>query len=157
MDSGKNPLDAYLAEKTAGRGADFLRGLGGAMTPEQAGKRFGEGALAVGGGLAAAGVGLAAQKLHDAATKARDFRVMLEHNPDLAEKHEENPRLFNQAFSTLRTFNPQFSRDPIVAGSYLRQMMSDPVHAGGVVEKSLDYRDKMKSPLMSAFGGGKKK
>jgi hypothetical protein len=186
MASEKNPLEEYLTEKRAagpkgwalrdGRLKDFLTGAGeglmgghidshGKLTGGDmrslgmnvGGKALG-GAIGVGAGLIGAGVGVAAQKLYDAATKARDFRMMLEHNPDLEEMQQEKPKLFNQAYSTLRTFNPMFAKDPIVAGSYMRNMMTDPLHAGGVVEKSLDYRDKMRTPILSAFsrGGGKK-
>lgn len=159
-----NPIETYLSEKKAEKTAGpFLQGLregvsggGAAEFGKTIGSKGLSGALTVGGGLAAAGAGVAAQKLYDAATKARDFRSMLEANPDLAQHHEEQPRLFNQMFSTLRTFNPSFSKDPLVAGNYMRQMMEDPVHAGGKVVETLDYRDKMRSPLMSAFGGGKK-
>ena len=180
-----NPVELYLGEKKTEKTAGLLSGMREGATKaltgrtpdmqrmlrgvspadamsamhgvgQQVGERGIQGAAAVGGGLLAAGAGVAAQKLYDAATKARDFRSMLEANPDLAQHHEEQPRLFNQMFSTLRTFNPSFSKDPLVAGNYMRQMMEDPVHAGGKVVETLDYRDKMRSPLMSAFGGGKK-
>jgi hypothetical protein len=50
-------------------------------------------------------------------------------------------------FSTLRTLNPAFSRDPVVAGGYLRQMVSEPQHAGYRAVEALNYRDKARDPL----------
>jgi hypothetical protein len=143
---GVSPADAMSAAH--GFGQQLGRGAAhGAMGAA--------GALAVGGGVAAAGA------IYDAVTKAHDFRSVLEQNPDLAAKHQEDPRLVNRMFSTLRTFNPQFSKDPVVAGSYLRQMVEDPVHAGGKVVETLNFRDKMRPQLGDAVTraalGGKKK
>ena len=180
MASETNPLEAYLREKTAnfmgsmrgvgrgamgsmrgvGRGAmEALNGEGGKGLAHTIGGGVAKGALGVAGGLAVAGAGMAAQKAYDAVTKTRDFRAMLDANPDLAAKHQESPRLFNQMFSTLRTMNPSFSREPIVAGAYMRQMVGDEEHAGATAVEALEHRDKMRSPLMAAFsgGGGKKK
>jgi hypothetical protein len=173
-----NPLEEYLSEKQA---AGFFEGLrqgamhavgaaipvgkatppGAVFSPFRLGGTMAEkamgGAVAAGGALALTGVGMAVQKVYDAATKSRDFRSMLENNPDLAEKHKESPKLFNQMFSTLRTFNPSFSRDPVVAGSYMRQMVDDPMHAGQAVVEALGHRDKMPSPLSQAFRSGSSK
>lgn len=114
-----------------------------------------KGALLTGGVSAgAAGLGLAAQKVYDAITKSRDFRLMLEHNPDLHEQLAEKPKLFNQAYSSLRTLNPAFGKDPIIAGSYMRQVMDAPLTAGGVLEQSLDHSMKGHSPMLDAFGKG---
>jgi hypothetical protein len=180
-----NPVTAYLTEKKAGffsgiaEGArhaltgvapeaqQFLRGAGGDAM-RSAGQHVGRGV--VGGGLAAAGaaaVGGAAagaSKLYDAATKAHDFRNMLEYNPDLVARHEENPKLFNQMFSTLRAFNPTFSKDPLVAGKYMREMSEDPLSAGGKVVDALNFADKVGPSFgssvtraaQSGFTGGKK-
>lgn len=81
---------------------------------------------------AVTGLGFAAQKIYDAMTKRHDFNSMLEMNPDLAEHHVNSPKMFNQMFSTLRTMNPGFSKDPMVAGTYMRRMMESPLHAGGI-------------------------
>lgn len=161
MASEHNPVEEYLTEKSAAQvsmpwgGGSFIQNLrrgltggGAASLGEDVGKGLRTGGLAMAGALGVAGAGLAIQKVYDAATKARDFRTMLENNPDLAEKHKESPRLFNQMFSTLRTFNPAFSRDPVVAGSYMRQMVDDPMHAGTAVVEALGHRDKMKNPFV---------
>jgi hypothetical protein len=165
-----NPVAEYLKEKKAGGAADFGRGIasgakgyltgGRGMTgfAENLGHAGAKGSIGVGGVLAAAGVGAGISKLYDAATKARDFRAMLEENPDLAAKHQENPKLVNRMFTTLRTFNPAFSRDPVVAASYIREMVGEPVHAGGKVVDALNFRDKMGPSLADrvsrGIGGG---
>ena len=109
-----NPIEAYLQEKRAGFGGDFVGGLGrpfggGAGFASTLGSGL-SGAAAMGlAGATIAATGKGVQKLYDAATKSRDFKNMLEANPDLAEHHAENPQRFNQMFSTLRTFNPAFT------------------------------------------------
>ena len=77
------------------------------------------------------------QKLYDAATKTRDFKSMLEANPDLMQMQQEKPKQFNQMFTSLRTFTPEFSRDPVVAGTYMRQMMENPIGAGGIITQGI--------------------
>lgn len=72
---------------------------------------------------------------------------MLENDPDLKRKHEEEPKLVNRMFTTLRTFNPAFTRDPVVAGSYVRQMVEDPMHAGTMATEALNFRDKTRNQL----------
>jgi hypothetical protein len=121
-----------------------------------------------GAGMATAGtaaVSLAAMgvhKLYDAATKTRDFNSMLQYAPDLAEAHAQNPQHVNQMFSTLRMFNPDFTRDPVVASGYVRQMVDNPGGAGGIATEALQHRDKIRHPysdqlLRSAMGGGGKR
>lgn len=156
-----NPLSKYLTEKNAGIGSDLMSGAREAFNAREIGGGVGRGALAAGGALGVGLAGAGVQKLYDVATKARDFKSMLESNPDLKAKQEENPRQFNQMFSTLRTFNPGFSRDPIVAGTYMRQMTESPLSAGGIATQALDYRDKLRNPLVenvsrAALGGGSK-
>lgn len=136
----KTPLDAYFRVKEAAL----------PRLPPGLGKRLGEGAMqagvAAGGAALVAGGAFAAEKAYDALTQGRDFRGMLAENPDIAEAHQENPKAVNRMYATLRTFNPAFSRDPLVAGSYVRQMLEDPLHAGGKVVDALNYRDKANGP-----------
>jgi hypothetical protein len=157
----ENPVTEYLKTKTAASFGQGLMAGSGLSNPGRMGAALGRGAMGAAGALAVGGGVAAAGAIYDAATKSRDFRAMLEVNPDVAAKHEEDPRLVNRMFSTLRTFNPQFSKDPTVAGSYVRQMMEDPVHAGGKVVETLNFRDKMRSPMgdmvtRAALGGKKK-
>lgn len=159
MASEKNPLASYLSEKTAAPG-DFMSGVASKMAPKQLGRSVG-GALVGAGAAGAVGLaGLAAQKIMDAATKARDFRQMLSYDAQLAQRHAEEPQLVNQMFSTLRAFNPAFTKDPVVAGSYLHQMLDNPEQAGSVATEALTHRDKARPQipmgdmmLRSALGG----
>lgn len=169
MASEKNPIGEYLKEKKA---VSFLQGMrAGAMGqgPGRLGTEVGRSLVT--GGLYAAGaagvgaLGAGASKLYDAVTKSHDFKSMLEYNPDLVEAHQRDPKMFNQMFSTLRTLNPQFSKDPLVAGTYMREMSSDPMHAGGKAVEALQHSDKQRPTFGSSvtqaalkgFGGGKKK
>jgi hypothetical protein len=165
-----DPITEYLQKKHASqltlpgmRSPGFRSGVvegafGGGM--HGLGKHIGGGAMAAGGALAVAGGAAVASKIYDAVTKTRDFRAMLQENPDLAEKHQENPRMVNRFFSTLRAFNPSFSSDPVVAGNYVRQMVDDPLHAGGTVEKSIPFKDTSHpvrdAVVRGALGGHKK-
>jgi hypothetical protein len=94
----------------------------------------------VGMGLAAAGVtgaALGVQQLYNAATKSRDFRTMLEHNQDLA--GHEDQKSVSMAFTSLRRFAPEFSKDPLVAGTYVRRIVENPMGAGGVIGEALGH------------------
>ena len=152
MGSEKNPLDEYFQEKTAvsfGRGfAAGAFGQDAGRLGMRAGKSVAQGAMGAAGALAVGAAGMGAQMLYDAATKSRDFKAMLESNPDLIEAQQEDPKRFNQMFTTLRTFNPSFSRDPLVAGGMMRQMHEAPNGIAGLMSTALDSRDKLnKNPL----------
>jgi hypothetical protein len=159
-----NPIEEYLQEKRAGFGSDFVSGL---ARPTGGGSGFAStlgsgisGAAAL--GLAGATIGAAGrgvQRLYDAATKSRDFKSMLEANPDLMQMQQEKPKQFNQMFTSVRTFTPEFSRDPIVAGSCMRQMMENPLGAGGIITQGIMPHSKIpqrgSEGTTSALGGFK--
>jgi len=84
-----------------------------------------------------AAVAFGAKSLYDAVTKRRDFRSMLDNNPDLHEHLQRDPKMFNQAYSSLRHVNMQFAAEPLIAGNYMRQIMESPMHAGGKIELAL--------------------
>lgn len=188
----KNPLEEYLKEKTAAdpwrEAAEFAKGLGpnnknlqdiarhiGNSQARQAassvlrpsiGQQFmgaaGNAAMAAAGAGAVTLAGMAAQKLYDAATKAQDFKAMLSFDAGLAAKHQEDPRLVNQMFSTLRTFNPSFTKDPAVASSLVARMVDSPGGVSGMMGEVLPLRDKMRGQIgpammQSALGGIKGK
>jgi hypothetical protein len=184
MGTPENPVASYLTEKKAGAFGGAIRGMGAGigdaftggarelgtpmsqafMTGHRAGGAIGKGAIGTAGAAAgAAAVSLAAlgvHKLYDAATKTRDFNSMLAYAPDLAEAHAANPQHVNQMFSTLRMFNPDFTRDPVVSSGYVRQMVDNPGGAGGIAVEALQSRDKIKhtlsdNVLRAAVSGGK--
>ena len=126
-----NPVEEFLTEygqsvKTAaegGRLSDILHGSADQLAI---------GAATAGTAGIIAGIGVGASRLYNAVTKGRDFRKMLEFNEDLAAQHAENPKYVNAAFSTLRSMNASFSKDPMVAGSFVRQMVNVPEAAFGL-------------------------
>lgn len=97
-----------------------------------------------------AAMSFGAKKLYDAITKKRDFRQMLEANPDLHEHLEKDPKFFNQAYSSLRSVNPQFASEPMIAGHYMRHMMEFPDSAGGKIELALQAASQGHSPTIDA-------
>lgn len=120
------------------------------------GMRGGEalvGGLALGtAGAAVGAVGLAAREIYNAATKSRDFRAMLEAHPHL---EHADPRQLNQAFTTLRRFAPEFSRDPYVAGSYVDRLVANPAAAGTLLEGAIGAIGRMpRSPIQEFAGVG---
>jgi hypothetical protein len=174
MASEKNAAELYLEEKNAHFGAGFREALGMGekftngpgmfdAATTLAGKGITGAAIGAAGGAAVSLTTLGIQKLYDAATKTRDFNSMLEYDPEIAAMHQENPRRVNQMFSTLRMFNPDFTKDPVVAGHYVKTMAGDPSHAGETAVSALDYASKIRHPLSenvfraAAGGGGGKK
>lgn len=145
--ASENPLTEYLEKKAAGYGQAFGQAAKAVIAPKNiAGSIVGAGAAALGAGAIAA-VGMAGHAIYDAATKSRDFKNMLAENEDVAEMHQNDPRMVNRMFSTLRTFAPEFSADPTVAGAYMRQMVGSPQGAAGFITGAIDARHKM-------LGGG---
>jgi hypothetical protein len=138
----KKAVTDFLTEKKAFNVPQGVKDFG-----QAAGKAtLNAGATAV-AGMAIGGAAVAVKKIFDAATKGRDFRSMLENNPDLAEVHAEDPKRINMYFTTLRTFNPEFSKDPLVAGSYLKQMLSSPAAIGGQMAHALGDHSKVPHPM----------
>jgi hypothetical protein len=140
----KNPVEEFLQVKEA-----FNLGQLGPVAKSY-GKNLG-GAMAAGaatgiGGAAFAGLTLGAAKLYDAATKTRDFNNMMEANPDLHQHHQADPAGFNRMFSALRTMAPDFTKEPIVAGTYMRNAMEgvDPGQRGVVAVSAA--RDRGQGP-----------
>lgn len=126
-----NPVEEFLLAKEA----FGLGGMGGAAKSfgRQAGTAMGMGVATGLGGAAFAGLTVGAAKLYDAATKTRDFNNMMESNPDLHELHQQDPVGFNRMFSALRTMAPEFTKEPIVAGTYMRKGMEHGVEGRGGV------------------------
>jgi hypothetical protein len=151
----KNPVEEFLKVKEAfnlGQLGPAAKGYGRQVS----------GALATGaatgvGAAAFAGLTVGAAKLYDAATKTRDFNNMMEANPDLHEHHQADPAGFNRLYSALRTLAPDFAKEPLVAGTYMRTgMLEDPSGRGQQAVKAM--RDsgpgQRPGPLTEAALGG---
>lgn len=152
-----NPVDDYLALRKTAFGP-----LGPNFGPlvtrnfqEGAAQAVGQGAV----GLAAAGLGVAAMKAWQAVRKRKDFRDMLEQNPDLAAYQESDPMKFNAHYNSLRKMNPGYAEDPIIAGTMMRQMSMHPNTAGKVLMEGLESssrglpRSQSQLSLNSKFNG----
>jgi hypothetical protein len=153
-----NPVDEYIesvtpAEKQAGLG-DYARvamhSAREMLGPRQVG-RLGMEVGMVAGASALLG---AAGKAVAAATKSSDFKKMLNVNPDLVQMHAENPGQFNQFYTSLRNLNPTFAADPVVAGSYLRQMSEYPSNAGQILVQSVGAAPRAPQNKMKDFSIG---
>lgn len=172
-----NPIDEFLEmEKEAGL-MDFLRGAGRGLTSisgdafprniramsEDAiaafergadlGRQMQGGAAWAMGGVAASGLGMAAKKIGDAVAKRREFREMMELDPELVEHQARNPKMFNAAYSSLRNINPAFGRDPLVAGAHMKQFMDNPDTAGLMIARTVRPPDTPR-PSGSGFSVG---
>ena len=137
-----NPLDEFLdeyGEKTALDWKGIGQHTGNALL----------GAMGVAAGTALVGSGaLAVQHIYNAATAKRDFRNMMEWNQDL---HHEDQRLVNQSFRTLRRFAPDMSKDPLIAGAMVRQMVQAPQGAAGIMQQALQGQKNIGSPIIDAY------
>jgi hypothetical protein len=148
----KNPATEFLYEKKAFTIPQGVKDFAGRAAGAAA-----SGAATAVGAAAIGGSALAVSKIYDAATKGRDFKMMLEHNGEIAQAHAEDPKRINMYFTTLRTFNPEFSKDPLVAGTYIRQMMESPTHIGGQASNLVADRSKIKHPMMDMLMGAASK
>jgi hypothetical protein len=140
-----NPLEEFLAEKSA---ESFLGKHGPAF-----GNAFAQGA---GAGVAAAaltGIAVGTSKIIDAATSKRDYRSMLAWHPDL-QAHDQ-PQNVMQAFRTMRRFAPDMTKDPLVAGSFVRQMLaSDFAGTSGMIPTMMSAQKNIITPVQDAFVSG---
>lgn len=88
------------------------------------GRFAGKGALMVG---AVAGIGGAMSglsKAYDALTFKKDYERMLDFAPEIK---DYDPKAVKARFQTLRRFNPEMSKDPLVASSWIKQTIEYPV------------------------------
>jgi len=146
-----NPLDSYFEKKAAfskkvtDRFADFAPTVAAASLA---------GAAIFGGESAAKGI-------YHAVTKRSNYKKMLERNPDLQQHLDDNPDQFISHYNSLHSVNPLFASDPVIAGTYMRQMSLAPRTAGNVIVESLAAvprkEQRMNAPLgvyrESNFGG----
>jgi len=99
------------------------------------------GATITGLGVAASLAGDLADAAHRGITKSRNYKAMMEANPDLK---KEDPVAIQSHFNTLHRFNPEFSSDPNVAGSYVRSQSQFPEGDLGSVQGLVSSRKAIK-------------
>ena len=114
-------LDGIFKKASTGFG-DTLKNFGGAV---------GAGiATTVAGGIGLALAGDAYDAIRRGITKSRNYKRMLAANPDLKDKPATQVQTI---FSTLHRFNPEFSGDPAVAGSFVRNHVDLAAEGAGAV------------------------
>lgn len=123
-----SPLDEYLEMKKEAISPGLKGTLSGAAATT---------GISLGLGAALAGMAPVVDKIYGAVTRSRDFKEMMEVNPDLQQVQADDPKFFNNAYNSLRRVNPTFGRDPIVAGSYMKKMMANPDAAGLTLAQSV--------------------
>lgn len=129
-----NPVDEFLAMKKEANLGQLGKMVGGEV---------GKGMLQAAGGAMIVGLAGAAMKAFQAAKKRRSFQGMMEHNPDLQEFQREDPQRFNAHYNSLHGMNPEFAQDPIVSGTYMRQMSLSPQTAGTTIVQSLESKQRV--------------
>lgn len=150
-----NPVEDFLSdlngeptdnetEKTAGFLGNLWHGLKGGMTRAPVtqampisgsfGRAVGEGLPLAVAGAAMAGLGGAAGKgykaLKERFTKPKDYKAMLEANPSL---RKEPAKKVQMLYNSLRTMAPTMAKDPLIAGSFVRDTLSLSPEAGPAI------------------------
>jgi hypothetical protein len=81
-------------------------------------------AVTIGGTTGLAGAAWAGKKLYNAMTYKNDYENMLKQAPEI---RNFDTKEVKARFDTLRRFNPQMSKDPLVASSWIKQTIEFPV------------------------------
>jgi len=88
--------------------------------------KAGLGAAATAGGLGMLGAYNMAhgkiKQMKDDIGKAKHYKAMVDNNPELADTGAD-AKLVQNHFNTLYKFNPEYAKDPMVAGAYVTQSM----------------------------------
>lgn len=130
----------------------------------QAGKAISMGAAGVGGAVAAGIAYSLAGDMYEAAkrgiTKSRDYRNMLDNNPDLKQMPAKNVQ---KAFSVLHKLNPEFAAEPTIAGAWVKRQATygeDSFGDANQLKQLIDSRkglaETKKLPSVPSFPGAKK-
>lgn len=69
----------------------------------------------------ATGIATIAERMTAASRKAQVYKTMMESNPHL---HEQDPTLVQKYFNVLYTMNPEFAKEPTIAGSFVMNQVS---------------------------------
>ncbi len=154
VDELKTDMDAVLdrpsthLEKHAGVGSSLYSGASSAAKI----------------GLTAAGVGLGtaiAGDLYDAVrrslTKGRNFKRIMDANPDLASKYDR--KALTNSFSTFHRYAPEFTADPLLGGTILGAMAETPGNELTMIKTLIDSRKSLLEAKSKQFSlkipGGK--
>lgn len=100
------------------------------------------GASLIGGGyglaksMAGAGVGAATDHVH----KAKAYKMMVAGSPQL---RDADPEVAQKAFNTLYKFNPDYAKDPLVAGTFVKNVIDQERLDIGTVNSLVKARREM--------------
>lgn len=123
-------------------------------------KEIAKGTGAAFGVMTAGGIAMAlAGDLYESAkrglTRGRDYKNMLKANPDLA--RASNAVKAKAHFSTLHRFNPEFAKDPNIAGTFVRNAIDVPgselASAKDLVKARADMQKPRELPGMGSAPG----
>jgi len=100
------------------------------------------GSAIVGGGmtLGSRAMQSAYSGVKDTIQKSQAYDSMLEATPEL---HDANPDLVQKGFNTLFRFNPEFAKDPLVAGTFVKNVVDQERINLGDVRSLVDARKSM--------------
>jgi hypothetical protein len=106
---------------------------------------------ALGGGVEAGRSGI--RSLKDSYNKSRAYSAMMEDNPALA---KADPSVTEKAFGTLYRFNPAYAQDPLIAGTFVKNVIDQERMDVGSVNSlvqahKLIQESKGKGPKMTDF------
>ena len=76
----------------------------------------------------------------DQVQKAKSYKKMVADNPKL---QEADPNVVQKAFNTLHKFNPQYASDPLVAGTFVQNVVDQERLDIGTVKSLVDARRAM--------------
>jgi hypothetical protein len=134
-----NPVDDFLAAKDEIEGVEKDAGFFGSMRGEIArggglggtvGRYLPAAAVSLGVAAAAGGIGRAFNAIRNRLTKQRDYKNMLSANPHLA---KEDASKVQMLYNSLRSMSPSMSRDPLIAGSFVRSSLELSPESGPAV------------------------
>ena len=119
---------------------DVLRGLGGAIK-SQATNTAAAAVVGLGVGAGYSGASFGAKKIQEHFGKQRDFKAMIEANPNLGKMDAGKVQM---TYNSLRKMAPSLASDPLMAGSFVRKTleMSDPPYVDPQTMKMLSDTQK---------------
>lgn len=131
---------------------EILMELNGILKEAGLAGRFGNAmagiGTSVGAGIAYSLAGDMYDALRRGITKNRNYKDMMNQNPDLDEMPAKDVQ---RAFSSLHRFNPEFAADPTVAGSFVRKQVQlaefDPQMITNLVSARKNLSDIKKLPI----------
>lgn len=110
----------------------------------------GSAALGTALGLGTEGARAAIRSVKDSIGKAKAYRTMMEENPHLS---EEDPNITEKAFNTLFRFNPAYAQDPLVAGTFVKNIVDQERLDIGTVTNLVQARRHMAEVGQKGGGG----